>query len=285
MSIQPRCPSLSGLASHGLWSLWDMLREYGHTFFLLGQSLRGVQFFYAASGNRQSSAFKMLEKVLKGADHPIADVSVEEFTATTVQLLKAATEDLRLPFIYAQIERLSQLASGNHTTAQLAQAIESLIDRIVDVLEEEKFLHIPSTLVKLYRGKSLFGETVETKFQPASEDIENAGRCLAVSQETAAVFHLMRAMECAVGMLATKLVIPHPDREWGKLLSDIHKKIEEMPKGDLRDSWSECHANLYHLKQAWRNKTMHPKATYTPEQAKEVFEATRVFMSQLATLV
>ena len=77
----------------------------------------------------------------------------------------------------------------------------------------------------------------------------------------------------------------HPDREWGKLLSDIDAKIEQMPKGDMRNAWSECHANLYHVKQAWRHGTMHPKETYTPDQAKEVFQAVRVFMIQLATLV
>ena len=92
-------------------------------------------------------------------------------------------------------------------------------------------------------------------------------------------------MESAVGTLAAKLSIPHPDREWGKLLSDIHAKIGKMPKGDNRNAWSECHANLYHVKQAWRHGTMHPKETYTPDQAKEVFQAVRVFMSQLATLV
>ncbi len=58
-----------------------------------------------------------------------------------------------------------------------------------------------------------------------------------------------------------------------------------MPRGEQRDEWSGRHVNLYHVKQAWRNSTMHPKETCTSEQAKEVFDAVRVFMRQLATLV
>jgi hypothetical protein len=58
-----------------------------------------------------------------------------------------------------------------------------------------------------------------------------------------------------------------------------------MPKGPARDEWSACHVNLYQVKQAWRNSTMHPKETYTTEQAKEVTEAVHAFLRQLSTLV
>ena len=58
-----------------------------------------------------------------------------------------------------------------------------------------------------------------------------------------------------------------------------------MEKGDARDNWSQVHANLYHVKQAWRNDTMHPKATYTEEEAREVFDAMKAFMRHLATML
>jgi hypothetical protein len=95
----------------------------------------------------------------------------------------------------------------------------------------------------------------------------------------------MRAMEAAVQRLSAELGIRNINREWGKLLSDIGGKIENMPKGEKRDDWSQVHANLYHVKQAWRNDTMHPKATYTEEEAREVFEAMKAFMRKLASLL
>jgi hypothetical protein len=54
---------------------------------------------------------------------------------------------------------------------------------------------------------------------------------------------------------------------------------------DKRDAWSESHSHLYHVKQAWRNGTMHPKKTYTQEEAEAVFAAVRVFMRHLAKLL
>ena len=95
----------------------------------------------------------------------------------------------------------------------------------------------------------------------------------------------MRAMEGAVQTLSSHLDIHNVNREWGKLLSDISRKIESMPKGENRNNWSQVHANLYHVKQAWRNETMHPKATYTEEESNEVFSAMKAFMRHLATML
>lgn len=99
------------------------------------------------------------------------------------------------------------------------------------------------------------------------------------------VFHLMRAMEAAVKALALRVGAAHVEKEWGKLLSDISTAIEAMPKGAERDRWSESHSHLYHVKQAWRNDTMHPKKTYTEEEARTVYQAVRSFMTHLASLL
>lgn len=95
----------------------------------------------------------------------------------------------------------------------------------------------------------------------------------------------MRAMEAAVQALCEKLQIENLQREWGKLLSDMNKKIEGMDKGPSRNQWSESHTHLYHVKQAWRNDTMHPNEKYTDDEALEVYRAVRTFMNHLAALI
>jgi hypothetical protein len=95
----------------------------------------------------------------------------------------------------------------------------------------------------------------------------------------------MRAMELAVQRLAGHLGVKMVEKVWGNLLADISKAIEAMPKGAARDAWSASHSHLYHVKQAWRNDTMHPKTTYTEAQAETVFEAVKSFMVHLAPLV
>jgi hypothetical protein len=43
-------------------------------------------------------------------------------------------------------------------------------------------------------------------------------------------------------------------------------------------------AYLHHVKDAWRNTTMHPKRTYTEEEAERIFENAKAFMQGLAKL-
>lgn len=138
----------------------------------------------------------------------------------------------------------------------------------------------------LVEDESPLPENIADRFPGASEEVSEAAKCLALGRCTASVFHLMRALEIAVAQAAGHL---DPDlsleKEWGKLLSDIGRKIEALPKGDLRNNWSENHSLLYHVKQAWRNTTMHPKKTYTVEEATSIFEATRSYMIHLASLL
>lgn len=95
----------------------------------------------------------------------------------------------------------------------------------------------------------------------------------------------MRAMELVVRRMAEQLGIAKVDKEWGKLLSDIRNGVEAMPRGSVRDAWSEALSLLYHVKQAWRNSTMHPNGTYSEGEAKTVFDAVCSFVRHLVLLL
>jgi hypothetical protein len=190
-----------------------------------------------------------------------------------------------------QFDRMSSLlAKPNTTFDEVRQSCTELSNRLYDALIEEQFLHVPVEMARLYNGGSLFGEEVEAKFQKISEDIIEAAKCLALGRYTASVFHLMRVMENAVKTLGTKLSVTVIDKnnvdiEWGKILANLSGPIEKMPKGDEKEKWSAAHSLLVHVKIAWRNPTMHPKQTYTEEQAKEIFSATRAFMNSMTSLI
>ena len=194
----------------------------------------------------------------------------------TLALKKAETLKITMDMNYEDTK--------SHATF-INQNFSELQDRIRDELEGKVFYAFLKN-TDLLSGQSLFGKEVEDRFSKASEDISEAGKCVALERPTASVFHLMRAMELAVQALYAAIGLTgSPEREWGKLLSDIHGKIEQMDKGSNRDEWSAAHTHLYHVKQAWRNDVMHPKQTYTPDEAKAVYDAVRSFMQHLAKLV
>jgi len=48
---------------------------------------------------------------------------------------------------------------------------------------------------------------------------------------------------------------------------------------------AQASANLYSVKLAWRNEVMHPKETYTLEEADNLIRQVKIFMHHLATLI
>lgn len=185
-----------------------------------------------------------------------------------------------------EIDRLlAMMEKDECDVGTLHEKHKSIFSRIEDQLVGTHFLYIEQRHRQYFDNASAwFGEQCESVFIRSKEDIEEAGKCLALGRSTACVFHLMRAMEAAVQVLCQKLGIENTERQWGSLLSDMDKEIQKMPKNDARKAWSLARANLFHVKEAWRNEVMHPKETYTEAQAQEVFESTRVFMTHLVSL-
>jgi HEPN domain-containing protein len=242
---------------------------------------------YAAEYVRLTRIFEEISQVMgpvvarSGLATPMTDIDQQKMERLH-NSLSALKADLPLPVFNDQLTRFDNaLDDGNHLEAltiwkQLRHILES-------ELESHQFLYVRTEFAAFYGQR--FSGAVEEKFPKTISDNENAGKCLAVGQGTACVFHLMRAMESAVRALCEKLEIKNIEREWGKLLSDMNGKIEGMEKGATKTQWSESHTHLYHVKQAWRNDTMHPNEKYTDEEALEVYRAVKVFMSHLATLI
>ncbi|MBR0833770.1 hypothetical protein JQ612_11250 [Bradyrhizobium manausense] len=149
----------------------------------------------------------------------------------------------------------------------------------------------PNKVGLFVQDEPIFGSDVFEKFGPAREDVEEAGKCLALDRGTAAVFHLMRALEVAVRMIAEKLGATVQDEHgrylgWGLIANNMRSKIDAMtPGSDEQIRWYRVQQDLVAVNRAWRVPTNHPKETYTPDQAREVFDSTKAFMKELSLLV
>lgn len=271
------CPSLKDRPPYGQASLWDMLRFHADRFLSVLNVLAALEHF-------------------RDANAMFGDSRRKYIGGLTTQLCEQL-EELRMPVSLKKVRDLDFIFNHAIFGADEIEATGNLVKKGIEELRsrmetefESKMMfcmsesyveYWPDTTAKLNSDDEILSD----KFAASAYDLEAAGKCLALEQGTACVLHLMRALESAVQRLATCLAIGKVEKEWGKLLSDIHHKIEAMPKGEVRDSWSEVHANLYHVKQAWRNRTMHPLEKYTPSEAAEVFDATKTFMRHLAVLV
>ena len=269
LALAPSPSQPPRVVPYGLMSLWDMLKAYAANYVAFAEILVELD---AAMASTAPDAW----------DKPMSLPEAKKFDRLLKRVM-ALGNDLALPSVTAQMTRFMELLEDGVRGQKLLSAHEALRERLHDELKSHLFFYVPTERVACYGAG--FGDDVTNAFRETPFDIEEAGKCLALGRSTACVFHLMRAMECAVQALAARLGFLNPDREWGKLLSDVHGKIEAMPKGEMRNRWSASHAHLYHVKQAWRNDTMHPKNKYTEEEGGEVYAAVRTFMRHLAKLV
>lgn len=175
------------------------------------------------------------------------------------------------------------------------QQLNELVNRIYDEFNIHHLLILSPTETEYYGAKeSLFGEKVALKFSELTEDISEASNCYALGRYTACVFHLMRIMEKTVQYFGkkTKVVLNKPiiEENWYKITRAINDKVKSMPdktkrQRDKKDKYGATVSHLDNIRRAWRNKTMHPKVTYTQEQAATILNAVDIFMKELVNIL
>ncbi len=184
------------------------------------------------------------------------------------------------------VGHVGELIIAKNNAERLAHCLDSIRINFLVQMNSKLVLVFGSSFADFVRSDDPpFGKSVEDAFPKVSGEISEAAKCLAFNRPTATVFHLMRAMELAVEALANGLGKSVTGKTWGVMLSDMDNAIQAMPKGETKNAWSSVRSHLYHVKQAWRNDTMHPKTTYTEEEAKAVFFAVRSFMIELVPMV
>jgi hypothetical protein len=256
-----------------------MLKKYALVYLMAGQMLEN-----ANGGLFVGELFDPETKVV-GSD--------KEQHRNAIAALKFAAEACRqfpLGNLGKEIDRALEEYKDAALSDRLKMELKRIGERFRDELESRRFLYVTTELAKFYEQNHLFGPWVSEKFPNAQDDIRNAGNCYALGESTACVFHLMRAMEVVVQKLARRLSITvTPRTTWRVLTGAMDGKIKNLPETTVRqkrkkEAWEASRANLHHVGSVWRNGTMHPAKTYTQSQARDVLDATRVFMTALCDL-
>jgi hypothetical protein len=168
-------------------------------------------------------------------------------------------------------------------------AVRNVRETLFNELTGRNFYGMQSKYVTYFENPKLFGDAVFSAFPSANEDITEAGSCLALERATACVMHMFRASEIALKALA-KAVNVGPQNDWGSYIRLIERELEQRKKSSGARSadeqfYAEAAANFDSMKRAWRNPTMHPEKTYSPERAEEILRSVQSFMAHLAAKI
>lgn len=179
--------------------------------------------------------------------------------------------------------------SNARTTREMESTLEFIRNAILIGLNRRKFFEPEPGYLKYFENPKLFGDAVFAAFPSATDDITEAGTCLAFERATACVMHLMRATEVALKALATAVNVG-PQGDWGAYIREIYKALERQVKAVGTQTpdhqfYAEAAAQIDNVKRAWRNPSMHVDKSYSQPRAEEILLATRSLMSHLAVRV
>jgi hypothetical protein len=191
-----------------------------------------------------------------------------------------------------------EVAPEGFTYTQLRPVLAELERRVNDELELVLFLHVPAENAKYYPTEdrenkfTLLSRRARQKFAKSIEDADEAAKCIALGRYTASVFHMMRIMERGIQRLGKKLKvqIDVEEKDWGAIAIQIGSALKHMPNTTLQEkkrhtAFARAAAYLENVREAWRNPTMHPKETYTEDEAQDIFSFVRQFVEHLAKIV
>jgi hypothetical protein len=198
-----------------------------------------------------------------------------------------------------RIPIIEQRLYADRTLAGLQNVLDQLGEEILGELHGRSFLWIPEGYTSFVENDALFGREVKIAFPSATVDIKQAGNCLAVDCNTAAVFHLMRVAEHGLRALARKVGVklthnkkpcPVEYADWEKVITGIKIKIDlirKLPIGQSRkeklERWSDAADHCVFMRDIWRNNVSHTRTPYSAAEAMAAFERVRDFMKFLAT--
>jgi hypothetical protein len=280
-----------------VWSLWEIMHKFDGGKFQV--YLTGLSNTAASMPQNQFNAMPLplFDELKMSIDFLCVELTKLELSASSV------TAQTLKDILYNEIEikkgkDLDQTALTRaspetqwaifspYVFGKYRYSTYELIARVKDELSTRAVFAISLDMAE-YLKVDIFGLEVFNAFSSANEDIAEAGMCLALDRGTACVMHLMRVIEVGLTALA-KAVGVGKQNDWGSYLREIDKNLTAHIKaGGARSVeeqfYSEAASTIDSMKRAFRNPTMHPEKTYSPERAEEILIATRSFMRHLAT--
>lgn len=267
-----------------LWDLMKLLDSRGLTLFMMFRDEWQHEFETHRSGSPTAPPADQIESFLEFLDQ-------SEKTCDGIGLRQTKA---KIGLIHTHVTHNQNQVD----CSSLAADCRNILDVLVTELWTRKFVEIPSEYGDHAENEALFGPKVKTAFQSASEDIKQAGNCLAVECGTAAVFHLMRVAEFGLRALARDRRVQIPKKvplvlgTWEDIIRQLEiaeAAIQGYPKTIAR----EAQYDFYHgammefkrFKNKFRNVVMHNRYSYDPDEAASAFNHVRSFMVILSSAI
>lgn len=224
------------------------------------------------------------------ASRKLGDIEIYNEASKLLAFATSLSELLDLDAALILSRRMQKrLHEEGYVVRDFYQEVSDLYSRVKDQLSSRLFFFVRPDKAHYYETPYLFGEEIYNKYPSVTDDVEDAGKCLALGLGTSAVMHLMRVMEVGLKTLSKALGIEEHAPTWDAHLKKIQDNISAK-RETKSASWKkmepffrDASGDLLTVKMAWRNPSMHIERRYDPDEAEMIFKAVKAFMQRLAT--
>jgi hypothetical protein len=269
-----------------LGSLGEMIEHVCMSFCGVYENLSAMALSLEQSGNPRAELHRTFkENMAKGVlDNVISEI--EKLGLGTALYLNATSVRARL------------LANDKFSAELLGRELKRLQGDIMVAVYDLKFAYIPPDHAEFFEQEKPFGENVFNAFPSIRTELTAATNCLAADLPTAAVFHLMRAAERGMRILAwdrrvPKIVQNKPLelQDWKTMIEGLEEEAEKITNwpnklGKVKTQGQEFYNTAIQefrgFKDAWRNHVMHDRRDFNFEDAKGVLSHVSRFLKLLA---
>ncbi|MGO9545839.1 MAG: hypothetical protein ACLPPF_13750 [Rhodomicrobium sp.] len=283
-----------------LIDLWDLMKKLDGNIF---GAWNAIATTYTTWSSRSLRGHNIVGSELY---QPATHAMLREFArslATAFQEVELDTFANAAKELISEIDKTEVLPNGDRrfsgqNLASAAWQMRILAEHVPVSMQSRFLLMMREGSAELYAPKGpLFGIEVAEKFRTTAKDeIEDAGKCLALDRNTACAFHLLRAVEHALEAVQKCLQLPEPvkgpHKAWGAVLNRYAEELDGREHMTWPRQWSsmqdrqdfkEIYQYLSAVKDTCRDKTMHVEKRYDAEQAKELFDNVKAFMKKVAS--
>jgi hypothetical protein len=212
-----------------IWSLLDMLKLNASYFGSIVFTLVNSEMMAAGKQGRLPQQIK--DSLALGAAH------ISDFC-----------EKLELRVSASAAKQLAHI----ETSEQMAFELPHLRNIMFTEIDARTYYGPLTQYAKYFENPKLFGDDVFSAFPSATDDITEAGTCLALERSTACVMHLMRVAEVGLKALAAKVGVIRQN-DWGAYIRKIDEELVSRMKALGKHTpdeafYAEASAQFGHVK-------------------------------------
>lgn len=210
-------------------------------------------------------------------------------TASTFMPLQSNT-------IPAQIHQLRlAISHGPAMGTNSPHLLAALRNTIEIELRSSRFFHYPRNKAEMLASLSTEWAAQIQAFPSIKMEIVDGIDCFALGHHTACVFHMMRAAEVGIRLIAEDHTIrlnkkkPITHAQWGEILDAIetkNKSLQQLKAGPQKDKMSAFYSALCShvraLRDKYRNDVMHAKKRFGESETGDAIFHVKSLLNELA---